>query len=275
MMTQTLEAFAPGLRLRRLGFEHVAGDQDVPGAMGAGGGGQPVYGAEAGLAQQRCLIGWKAGEALANLPVGGVDKGEGHDRLSISESQLPVKATVCRHLPAAGRNLPPRPAVVPPMIEQLELLARLATAAGFGAIIGIDREAKARPAGLRTHMLTSLAAAAFTVLAIELHRDFARLAEPVEADPLRIIEAVTAGVAFLAAGAIIQSRGQVYGVTTGAGMWLAGAIGLACGAGKYVIAAAALVLAMAIMTVLRPLEKRLWPKNARQDRHLRPGEDEP
>lgn len=270
---QTLEAFAAGLGLGGVGLENVSGDQNVPGAAGAGGGRQPVDCAEPGFAQQRRLIGGKGGETLADLPVGAVKESESHDGFSIGESLLPVKATGPRPW---RRNLPPWPEVVPAMIEQLELLVRLAVAAGFGAIIGIDREAKARPAGLRTHMLTSLAAAAFTILAIELHRDFARLAEPVEADPLRIIEAVTAGVAFLAAGTIIQSRGQVYGVTTGAGMWLAGAIGLACGAGKYLIAAVALVLAMAIMSVLRPLEKRLWPDDSKHDRQPgpTPGEDD-
>jgi putative Mg2+ transporter-C (MgtC) family protein len=50
-------------------------------------------------------------------------------------------------------------------------------------------------------------------------------------DPLRLIEAVTTGVSFLAAGTIINARGRVHGLTTGAGIWLAGAIGVACGAG--------------------------------------------
>ena len=74
------------------------------------------------------------------------------------------------------------------------------------------------------------------------------------ADPIRIIEAVTAGVAFLAAGAIIQSRGNVRGLTTGANMWLAGALGVACGAGDYTLAAFGTVFAVIVLVVLGRLE---------------------
>jgi putative Mg2+ transporter-C (MgtC) family protein len=98
----------------------------------------------------------------------------------------------------------------------------------FGAIVGIDREVTARPAGLRTHMLVALAAAAFTIITFELSEVFdTRMGDGLKGDPIRIIEAVTAGVAFLAAGSIIQRRGSVEGVTTAAELWLAGALGLA------------------------------------------------
>jgi putative Mg2+ transporter-C (MgtC) family protein len=62
---------------------------------------------------------------------------------------------------------------------------------------------------------------------------------------------VTAGVAFLAAGSIIQRRGSVEGITTGAGLWLAGALGLAAGAGYYTLGAMATVLALIVLTILR------------------------
>ncbi len=71
------------------------------------------------------------------------------------------------------------------------------------------------------------------------------------ADPIRVIEAVTAGVAFLAAGAIFRSQGDVKGLTTGAGMWLAGAIGVACGAGYCMLAVMATVLAAFILVAVR------------------------
>lgn len=66
---------------------------------------------------------------------------------------------------------------------------------------------------------------------------------------------MTAGVAFLAAGAIIQSRGNVQGLTTGANMWLAGALGVACGAGDYTLAAFGTVLALIVLVVLGRLEQ--------------------
>ncbi|MFD2815318.1 MgtC/SapB family protein [Paracoccus aerius] len=108
---------------------------------------------------------------------------------------------------------------------------RLALAVVLGGLIGWEREVSARAAGLRTHMLISLAAAMFTVVAMELTHFPADEGEALRIDPLRLIEAVTAGVAFLAAGSIIFSGGTVRNVTTGASMWLAGAVGLASGTG--------------------------------------------
>jgi putative Mg2+ transporter-C (MgtC) family protein len=120
------------------------------------------------------------------------------------------------------------------------IAVRMLMAALLGAAIGFEREWRNRPAGLRTHTLICIAAATFGILAIEIvHAQVfqaAAVADQVKVDPLRVIEAVTAGVAFLAAGTIILARGEVHGLTTGAGMWLAGAIGLACGLGYWKIA---------------------------------------
>lgn len=104
-------------------------------------------------------------------------------------------------------------------------------------------------------MLTGLAAALFTVIAFEIFHTIRALEGTTNGDPIRIIEAVTTGVAFLAAGAIIRTRGEVKGLTTGAGMWLAGALGVACGAGYYLLAVIATAMAMIILTGLRRLEK--------------------
>lgn len=134
------------------------------------------------------------------------------------------------------------------------IAVRLLVAAFFGGMIGIEREWRRRPAGLRTHMLTSLAAALFTVLTFEmLHSDMLGN-EAARADPVRVIEAVTAGVAFLAAGAIIQGRGSVRGLTTGAGMWLAGALGVAAGFGYFLIGLLAAALGLIVIAVLGRIE---------------------
>lgn len=136
---------------------------------------------------------------------------------------------------------------------------RLATAGLLGAVIGIDREVNRRSAGLRTHMLVGMASAFFAILAIEI---VGRIPENAGAmgDPVRIIEAVTAGVAFLAAGAIIRSGGMVEGVTTAAGLWLAGAVGLACGLGLWTLATIAAGLGFIVITVLGWVTYRLGPK---------------
>ncbi|MCX5497225.1 MgtC/SapB family protein [Kaistia dalseonensis] len=130
------------------------------------------------------------------------------------------------------------------------LLLRLLMATGLGAVIGIEREWKSRPAGLRTHSLTALAAAVFTIVMLEILNSPALGMEHVTVDPVRIIEAVTAGVAFLAAGAIIQSRGEVKGLTTGAAMWLAGAVGVACGLGYVLVAIIAVAICLFVMVIL-------------------------
>ena len=126
---------------------------------------------------------------------------------------------------------------------------RLVLATFLGAVIGLDREVKQRPAGLRTHMVLSLAAALFTILTLELQAELTKT-EGTSTDPIRIIEAITVGVSFLAAGTIIQSGRNVRGLTTGAGMWLAGAVGLACGLERYGLAVMGAVLAVFILAIL-------------------------
>lgn len=135
---------------------------------------------------------------------------------------------------------------------------RLFAAAFAGALIGLDREMQNRAAGLRTHMLTSIAAASFTILTLEMQREL--MAQKYEgADPIRIIEAITVGVSFLAAGTIIQRGRNVHGLTTGAGMWLAGAIGLACGLGLYLIAGVITVMALITLTLVGFIQARFMP----------------
>ena len=139
--------------------------------------------------------------------------------------------------------------------------ARMLLAALFGAIIGFEREWRNRPAGLRTHILICVAAATFAILTVEIvhapmfHEPM--LGEDVKVDPIRIVEAVTAGVAFLAAGVVIFTRGQVHGLTTGAGMWLAGAIGVACGLGLWQIALFVTLLALMVLVLLYAFESKM------------------
>jgi putative Mg2+ transporter-C (MgtC) family protein len=139
------------------------------------------------------------------------------------------------------------------------IVIRLLVATLFGGIIGFEREYLNRPAGLRTHILVALAAATFALVTLEL-LEHAKSQGVTSTDPIRVIEAVTAGVAFLAAGTIIVAGGKVQGLTTGASLWLAGAIGVACGIGFYFIAILATGLAFVVLTVLRWMERHLPQK---------------
>ena len=145
-----------------------------------------------------------------------------------------------------------------------EMVARLGLACLLGFAVGFDRELKSRAAGLRTHMLTSLAAAIFMIIALELIAAIGSDDDRTQLDPLRVIEAVTAGVAFLAAGTIIQAKGSVKGLTTGAGMWLSGAVGLACGSGFYVLALLGTGLSLIVLIPIRYFERHL-PKKDKSD----------
>ncbi len=133
--------------------------------------------------------------------------------------------------------------------------ARLSAAALLSAAIGFEREWREKPAGLRTHILVAVAACLFVIIGRELAAlDFGGKGEQ-RNDPLRMIEAVTAGVAFLAAGLIFTAKGQVRNVTTGASLWLAGAVGLGCGAGQMPLAAMTTVIVVIVLFVLRQIEK--------------------
>lgn len=134
------------------------------------------------------------------------------------------------------------------------IAARLFLAAMLGALVGMEREWRHRPAGLRTHILICVATAAIAILAIEITHvdDFA--GQEIRIDPLRLIEATTAGVAFLAAGLIFFSRGKVHGLTTGAGMWLAGATGLGVGLGFWQIAVFVTIIALIVLGALHLLQ---------------------
>lgn len=139
----------------------------------------------------------------------------------------------------------------------LEIAIRMGLAIVFGGVIGLERELKDRPAGLRTNMLVSLAAATFTLLSAELISESLEASEIIRIDTLRIIEAVIAGVAFLGAGAIIRAGRNVRGLTTGASLWMSGSIGVSCGGGYYVIAGLAAILALMVLYLLRIVEKWL------------------
>ena len=148
---------------------------------------------------------------------------------------------------------------VPPAVA----FSRLLMAAILGGIVGFERERRKKPAGLRTHVLVSIAACLFIVISQELSQLDFGAGEDVETqiDPLRLIETVTAGVAFLAAGIIFTTGGEVRNITPGASMWLAGAVGLACGAGEVLLALMATALVVIILSGLRQIERLFGTHN--------------
>lgn len=135
------------------------------------------------------------------------------------------------------------------------VLGRIALSIFLTGLIGLEREMQDRPAGLRTHMLVGVAATCYCIITLEVvaweHESDVRM------DPLRLVEAVTGGVAFLAAGLIIFARGEVHGLTTGASLWLAASIGLAAGLGLWPLAVMVTFFALIIIWLLKVVERSL------------------
>lgn len=146
--------------------------------------------------------------------------------------------------------------------DYLTLILRVLVAAVLGGLIGLERDVHGRAAGLRTHLLVSMGAAVFTVLSevIGLLRIFQVEAGQVTFDPGRIAAQVVTGIGFLGAGAILKDGLTVRGLTTAACLWVAAAVGMACGAGFFNIAFAATLFAIVALVLLKGIE-RLYPKD--------------
>ena len=122
-------------------------------------------------------------------------------------------------------------------IPTLEMFTRLLIALVFGALVGWEREIRARPAGLRTHILVALGAAGFTMVAMMMINEYITGRDtPVAIDPAKIIAGIVGGVGFLGAGSIFHSKtGGVKGMTTAAGIWVVATVGVAACAGYYAL----------------------------------------
>jgi putative Mg2+ transporter-C (MgtC) family protein len=140
------------------------------------------------------------------------------------------------------------------MVSEVELLGRLATAGGAGMLIGLEREARAHAAGVRTHALVALGAAVFTVAGAYGFND---VQHGPNVDPARVAAQVAAGIGFIGAGAIIRHGTSVRGLTTAATLWLAAALGVAAGAGLYLTVAMGTALVFITVVGVRAVRPQL------------------
>lgn len=138
------------------------------------------------------------------------------------------------------------------VVDELYYLTRVALAAVLAGVIGLERERAAQDAGLRTIMLVGTGSAIFTVLSI-----FAFQGVDVVNDPARVAAQIVVGIGFLGAGALIRQGERVKNLTTAASIWVAAAIGMACGTGWFVFAIGATLITLAILAFLRWVEHRL------------------
>jgi putative Mg2+ transporter-C (MgtC) family protein len=130
--------------------------------------------------------------------------------------------------------------------------ARILLAAVLGSIVGLERTWGGHPAGLRTNMMIAVSSCLFTILSIEGFplRGAAQ-------DTARVAAQIVTGVGFLGAGALLQTKKHVRGLTTAATIWLVAAIGMAVGAGVLFLAIFTAVLSTVLLLMLAPVSKRL------------------
>ncbi len=138
------------------------------------------------------------------------------------------------------------------------MVIRLFLATVFGSVIGLEREIHGKVAGFRTHALVSLGSALVMIISIDLYTVYRGTAS---VDPSRIAAQVVSGIGFLGAGAIIRFRTGITGLTTAASLWVASAIGLACGAGFYKHASAAVILTLFVLAAFGTIGKWLGWKD--------------
>ena len=124
------------------------------------------------------------------------------------------------------------------MIFELELILRLIISFVLSMIIGFEREISLKPAGLRTHILVSVASTLFTILSFHAFPG---------SDPSRLAASILVGIGFIGAGTIIKTKEKIIGLTTATTLWIVTSIGIAVGAGYYLLASVVSVLAYLIL----------------------------
>lgn len=139
----------------------------------------------------------------------------------------------------------------------LVITIRLLMAAGLSGLIGMERESKNQPAGLRTHLLVGTGACLMMILSVTGFDDFLNTAGgPMQFDPGRIPSYVISGIGFLGAGTIIVNRGSVKGLATAASIWVAAGLGLVIGIGMYYVAILSTLIVLGTLYVLGKVEKK-------------------
>ena len=130
---------------------------------------------------------------------------------------------------------------LPSTAEITQVIVRLTLAALLGGLLGFEREQAGKAAGIRTHMLVALGSAFFVLIPVQAGIE--------RGDLSRVLQGVIAGVGFLGAGTILKGdhKGQIYGLTTAAGIWFTAAVGIAAGLGREATALLGTILALLIL----------------------------
>ncbi|MEO6063481.1 MAG: MgtC/SapB family protein, partial [Thermoflexales bacterium] len=138
-----------------------------------------------------------------------------------------------------------------------QVILRIGAAMVAGAVVGIERESHGRAAGLRTTILVSVAACIAMLISESLFGYVVGLSPTSFPDPARLAQGVLSGMGFLGAGAIIRQGNRVQGVTTAASLWYVSILGLAFGAGEWLIGAFGIIVVLIILGIMPRIEGRV------------------
>ena len=145
------------------------------------------------------------------------------------------------------------------------VLVKLGISAFFGLIIGIERELKNKPVGLKTSLVISISSCLLTIVSIESAEQFSTVSGQTVMDPMRLAAQIVSGIGFLGAGVILRrSNDVISGLTTAAMIWGASGLGIAAGAGFYKEAAAGALLILISVELIPLIMKWIGPKALRQ-----------
>lgn len=134
-------------------------------------------------------------------------------------------------------------------------IMRIFVAGLLGGVIGFEREFRAKEAGVRTHFIVALGSALFMIIS--------QFAFSGRFDAARVAAQVVSGIGFIGAGVIIFQKNVVRGITTAAGLWVAAAIGLACGAAMYSVAIAATLMTVMVLETMHFITRIYGEKELR------------
>ena len=129
-------------------------------------------------------------------------------------------------------------------MNEVEVITRLTLSAALSLLLGLERERKNKPAGVRTHIMVGTGTTLFTLISL--------FAFP--GDPARIAAGIVTGIGFIGAGTILQTKERVFGLTTAASLWYTAAVGMTVAVGEYALAIAAAIFGFVV------LESKHWER---------------
>jgi putative Mg2+ transporter-C (MgtC) family protein len=154
-------------------------------------------------------------------------------------------------------------------ISTEEIVLRLIAATLLSGAIGLERQMRGKPAGIRTHALAGLGAAVMTLSGVLISEQMQEQGIMNMTDPTRLASIVIQGIGFIGAGVIIQSRGYVKGLTSAATLWFVGALGIALGFGLWFVGIMTTILGLILLIVFRQFEEEAERKEHLQESAIR------